>query len=287
MLATNGSALQCPPNLALPGGANQCARAALHRARRRPDPVHRHRPDDLHVVVDRSTARTATPIANTYVPRGAGAVTRVRVRSGAAAGAAAVRDPRLRRRPVLHDQGASRRSSSRSPTRSTSSRSTSRPAPASVTPTARSTTTSSPWSVDRPGLAAGQRPWHARLHLRRAGQPGARGVPAPGAGHRRLEHRRRDHGRLRGAAPVRLVRRADDRLQPAPGRAGGPDDRVQPDTAGPGPGRYQSSGPTVAPPPQSATVAHRFLQTPPCAPTVRRCGSSARSPPPAKALCDS
>ncbi|WCB91622.1 hypothetical protein DSM104299_00295 [Baekduia alba] len=81
VLATNGSTLAAPANLALPSGANQClARPYIG-------------PSDGTITFINTGATTcmwwsteygpdAQPIANTYVPRGAGAVTRVRVRSG-------------------------------------------------------------------------------------------------------------------------------------------------------------------------------------------------------------
>ena len=82
VLATNGSPLQAPANLVLPGGANQC----LAR------PYIGVNPGQIQFInTGQSTCMwwstqygpTAQPIANTYVPRGSGAVTRVRVRSGA------------------------------------------------------------------------------------------------------------------------------------------------------------------------------------------------------------
>ncbi len=83
VLATNGSTLQPAPNLVLPGGANQCA------AR----PYIGLNPGNITFLnTGQSTCMwwsseygaDGSVIANTYVPRGAGAVTRVRVRSGAA-----------------------------------------------------------------------------------------------------------------------------------------------------------------------------------------------------------
>lgn len=81
VLATNGSTLQAPANLALPGGANQCgARPYIGLG--------------AGQITFLSTGQTSCMwwstqygpdgaiVANTYVPRGAGAVTRVRVRSG-------------------------------------------------------------------------------------------------------------------------------------------------------------------------------------------------------------
>jgi hypothetical protein len=83
VLATNGSALQAPANLTLPGGDNQCL------ARPYVTPT-------AGVISFVNTGQTScmwwssqygpngNEIAGTYVPRGAGAVTRVRVRSGPA-----------------------------------------------------------------------------------------------------------------------------------------------------------------------------------------------------------
>jgi hypothetical protein len=83
VLATNGSSLQAPPNLVLPGGANQC------RAR----PYIGVGAGSI-TFIDTGMASCmwwstehgpdGQIVANTYVPRGAGAVTRVRVSSGAA-----------------------------------------------------------------------------------------------------------------------------------------------------------------------------------------------------------
>ena len=83
VLATNGSTLAAPPNLVLPGGANQCqARPYIGLG--------------AGQITFLSTNQTScmwwssqygadgSVIANTYVPRGAGAVTKVRVRSGSA-----------------------------------------------------------------------------------------------------------------------------------------------------------------------------------------------------------
>ena len=82
VLATNGSALQAPANLNLPGGANQCLA--------RPYPGLGN--GQIQFINTGMTScmwwstqygPTGDIIANTYVPRGAGAVTKVRVRSGA------------------------------------------------------------------------------------------------------------------------------------------------------------------------------------------------------------
>ncbi len=83
VLATNGSTLQPPANLVLPGDANQCAARPYIGV-------------SAGNITFLSTGQTTcmwwssqygadgSVIANTYVPRGAGAVTRVRVRSGGA-----------------------------------------------------------------------------------------------------------------------------------------------------------------------------------------------------------
>ncbi len=81
VLATNGSTLQAPANLVLPGGPNQClARPYIGLG-----------PGQI-TFIDTGQATCmwwstqygpdGSIIANTYVPRGAGAVTRVRVRAG-------------------------------------------------------------------------------------------------------------------------------------------------------------------------------------------------------------
>lgn len=81
VLATNGSALQAAPNLNLPGGPNQC--------RARPYPG--LGTGQIQFIDTQATScmwwsiqygPAGETIANTYVPRGAGAVTKVRVRSG-------------------------------------------------------------------------------------------------------------------------------------------------------------------------------------------------------------
>lgn len=81
VLATNGSALQAPPNLNLPSGANQC--------RGRPYPG--LGTGQIQFIDTQATTcmwwstqygPAGEVIANTYVPRGAGAVTKVRVSSG-------------------------------------------------------------------------------------------------------------------------------------------------------------------------------------------------------------
>ena len=81
--ATNGSALRAPANLTLPGGANQC----LARPYIGPS-------DGTSTFIDTGQSScmwwsteygpAGQIIANTYVPRGSGVVTKVRVREGAA-----------------------------------------------------------------------------------------------------------------------------------------------------------------------------------------------------------
>ena len=81
VLATNGSTLSAPANLALPGGANQClARPYIGTG-----------PGQIQFInTGQSTCMwwstqygpDSQPVGNTYVPRGSGAVTRVRIRSG-------------------------------------------------------------------------------------------------------------------------------------------------------------------------------------------------------------
>ena len=81
MLATNGSALTAPANLVLPSSANQC----------QDRPYIGLGPGQIQFLsTNQSTCMwwstqygaDGSIIANTYVPRGAGAVTKVRVRSG-------------------------------------------------------------------------------------------------------------------------------------------------------------------------------------------------------------
>ena len=81
VLATNGSALQAAANLALPGGPNQC----LAR------PYIGVNPGQIQFINTGQNScmwwstqygPNGQPVANTYVPRGSGAVTRVRIRSG-------------------------------------------------------------------------------------------------------------------------------------------------------------------------------------------------------------
>jgi hypothetical protein len=81
VLATNGSSLQAPANLVLPGGANQCAARPY---------IGLNEGQITFIPTNQSTCMwwstqygaTGEIVANTYVPRGAGAVIRVRVRSG-------------------------------------------------------------------------------------------------------------------------------------------------------------------------------------------------------------
>jgi hypothetical protein len=83
VLATNGSTLQAPANLVLPGGANQCAARPY---------IGLSAGNIQYIPTSQTTCMwwsteygpSGEIVANTYVPRGAGAVTRVRVRSGAA-----------------------------------------------------------------------------------------------------------------------------------------------------------------------------------------------------------
>ena len=83
VLATNGSTLQAPANLALPGGANQClARPYIGLAAGQITFLDTGQASCMWWSTQYGP--TGAIVANTYVPRGAGAVTRVRVRSGAA-----------------------------------------------------------------------------------------------------------------------------------------------------------------------------------------------------------
>lgn len=81
VLATNGSTLQAPANLVLPGGVNQCAARPYIGLN---EGQIQFIPTNQSTCMWWSTQYGATGeiIANTYVPRGAGAVIRVRVRSG-------------------------------------------------------------------------------------------------------------------------------------------------------------------------------------------------------------
>ena len=83
VLATNGSALQAAPNLVLPGGANQClARPYIGLSAGQIQFINTGQSTCMWWSTQYGP--TGDIIANTYVPRGAGAVTRVRVRSGEA-----------------------------------------------------------------------------------------------------------------------------------------------------------------------------------------------------------
>ena len=81
VLATNGSTLQAPANLVLPGGANQCAaRPSIGLEAGQITYINTNQATCMWWSTEYGAAGQI--IANTYVPRGAGAVTRVRVRSG-------------------------------------------------------------------------------------------------------------------------------------------------------------------------------------------------------------
>ena len=83
VLATNGSTLQAAPNLVLPGGANQClARPYIGLSAGQIQFINTGQSTCMWWSTQYGP--TGDIIANTYVPRGAGAVTRVRVRSGEA-----------------------------------------------------------------------------------------------------------------------------------------------------------------------------------------------------------
>ena len=83
VLATNGSTLQAPANLVLPSGANQCAaRPYVGTGPGAITFINTGQSSCMWWSTEYGPA--AQIIANTYVPRGAGAVTRVRVRSGPA-----------------------------------------------------------------------------------------------------------------------------------------------------------------------------------------------------------
>ena len=75
VLATNGSSLQAAPNLALPGGANQCLARPYIGAKPGQIQFINTGQSYVHVVVD-AVRPTGEIVANTYVPRGAGAVTK-------------------------------------------------------------------------------------------------------------------------------------------------------------------------------------------------------------------
>ena len=103
VLATNGSTLSAPANLALPGGANQClARPYIGTG-----------PGQIQFInTGQSTCMwwstqygpDGQPVGNTYVPRGSGAVTRVRIRSGDAPAPLRFAIVRSRERPLLHHE---------------------------------------------------------------------------------------------------------------------------------------------------------------------------------------
>lgn len=81
VLATNGSSLQAPANLLLPGGANQCA-ARPYIGLSAGNITFLDTAQTTCMWWSSEYGPTGSVIANTYVPRGAGAVTQVRVRSG-------------------------------------------------------------------------------------------------------------------------------------------------------------------------------------------------------------
>lgn len=81
VLATNGSTLQTPANLALPSGANQClARPYIGLSAGQIQFINTGASSCMWWSTQYGASGEI--IANTYVPRGAGAVTKVRVRSG-------------------------------------------------------------------------------------------------------------------------------------------------------------------------------------------------------------
>ena len=81
VLATNGSTLQAAPNLVLPGGANQClARPYIGLSAGQIQFINTGQSTCMWWSTQYGP--TGDINANTYVPRGAGAVIRVRVRSG-------------------------------------------------------------------------------------------------------------------------------------------------------------------------------------------------------------
>ena len=81
MLATNGSALLAPANLALPSGANQC-QARPYIGLNAGQITFLNTNQTTCMWWSTQYGADGSIIANTYVPRGAGAVTKVRVRSG-------------------------------------------------------------------------------------------------------------------------------------------------------------------------------------------------------------
>ena len=83
VLATNGSTLQAPADLVLPGGADQCrARPYIGVSAGQIQFIDTGQSTCMWWSTQYGPAGQI--VANTYVPRGAGAVTRVRVRSGTA-----------------------------------------------------------------------------------------------------------------------------------------------------------------------------------------------------------
>jgi len=83
VIATNGSTLQAPANLALPGGANQClARPYIGPGDGTSTFINTGQSSCMWWSTEYGA--TGQIIANTYVPRGSGVVTKVRVREGTA-----------------------------------------------------------------------------------------------------------------------------------------------------------------------------------------------------------
>jgi hypothetical protein len=83
VIATNGSTLQSPANLALPGGANQClARPYIGPSDGTSTFLNTGQSSCMWWSTEYGP--TGQIIANTYVPRGSGVVTKVRVREGTA-----------------------------------------------------------------------------------------------------------------------------------------------------------------------------------------------------------
>jgi hypothetical protein len=83
VIATNGSTLQAPANLVLPGGANQCL-ARPYIGPRDGTSTFINTGQSSCMWWSTEYGPTGQIIANTYVPRGSGVVTKVRVREGAA-----------------------------------------------------------------------------------------------------------------------------------------------------------------------------------------------------------
>jgi hypothetical protein len=83
VVATNGSTLQTPANLALPGDANQClARPYIGPSNGTITFINTQQSSCMWWSTEYGP--TGQIIANTYVPRGSGVVTKVRVREGTA-----------------------------------------------------------------------------------------------------------------------------------------------------------------------------------------------------------